>query len=66
MSKFNIESKSATTESSVLEALTLGFYPKEYDYTVRDTRSGEEKHVVAYSEQHAGQKIARGEFKKDK
>jgi len=66
MGKFSIESKTVTGESAVLEACTLGFYPREYDYTVRDSRSGDEKHVVAFSDKHAGEKIARGEFKKDK
>lgn len=62
--KWEVDSKTATTESVVLNASTLGFYPVEYKYEVTNTETGETKEVTAFSESHLGKKISAGEFKK--
>lgn len=62
MSKWEVENKLLTDESSILNAATLGFYPLEYKYTVRDKETGERKTATAFNEDHLGEKIKHGSF----
>jgi hypothetical protein len=62
MSDWKITGK-CSNSSVIGEALTLGLYPRSYDYIVENTKTGEVKEVTAFSEKHAGEKIADGQFK---
>ncbi len=60
--KWEVTHEETTTESALASAFTLGLVPESNDYTVKNTETGEVKHVIAFSKDDLADKISKGDF----